>query len=154
MDTDLTAAALAALRNILERAELENRKLAAATGLTPSQGLVLRQVCARETITPGTIAGALGFSQASVTNIVDRLVAQGLVTRNRSPHDKRQILLQPTPEGVERLKASPFPLQLRFSEGFDRLPSWEQAMLLAALERMKALLTPDEESAPAPRPEA
>lgn len=147
METDLTPAALTALRKILDAADMDNRKMAAATGLTPSQGLVLRQICAHEAITPGAVAVALRFGQATITNIVDRLVAGGLVTRTRSMADKRQMLLQATAEGREKLRASPFPLQLRFSQGYAQLERWEQAMLLAGLERLGALLSP-ETSAP------
>lgn len=53
--------------------------------------------------------------------------------------------MQVTEEGREKLRASPFPLQLRFSQGYTRLERWEQAMLLAALERRDALLTPPPE---------
>ncbi|PNU06769.1 MarR family winged helix-turn-helix transcriptional regulator [Novosphingobium guangzhouense] len=141
METDLTPAALTALRKILDAADMDNRKMAAATGLTPSQGLVLRQICAHEATTPGAVAAALRFGQATITNIVDRLVALGLVTRTRSMADKRQILLQATEEGREKLRASPFPLQLRFSQGYAQLERWEQAMLLAGLERLGSLLS-------------
>ncbi|MGH6744924.1 DNA-binding MarR family transcriptional regulator [Novosphingobium sp. PhB55] len=153
MESDLTPAALTALRKIIDAADLDNRKMAAATGLTPSQGLVLRQICGHESITPGAVATALRFGQATITNIVDRLVAGGLVTRTRSLTDKRQMLLQATDEGREKLRASPFPLQLRFSQGFGALERWEQAMMLAALERLDALLTPGrgEETSPPAR---
>lgn len=140
MEIDLTPAALLALRKILDAAELENRKMAAATGLTSSQALVLRQIGGHETITPSAVASALGFGQATITNIVDRLVAAQLVTRTRGLADKRQFLLQATELGREKLRASPFPLQMRFSQGFAGLASWEQAMILAGLERLDALL--------------
>ena len=139
MESDLTPAALAALRKILHAAEVENRKMAVATGLTPSQVLVLRQIGARDSITPSAVASMLGFGQATITNIVDRLVAAGLVTRSRSEHDKRQVILRVTDNGRERLQASPLPLQLRFSQGYEQLPGWEQAMILAGLERLVAL---------------
>jgi DNA-binding MarR family transcriptional regulator len=143
MEIDLTPAALLALRKILDAAELENRKMAATTGLTSSQALVLRQIGGHETITPSAVASALGFGQATITNIVDRLVAAQLVTRTRGLTDKRQVMLQVTELGREKLKASPFPLQMRFSQGFAGLASWEQAMILAALERLDGLLTPE-----------
>lgn len=142
METDLTSSALLALRKILDAAELENRKMAAATGLTPSQALVLRQITAHDTITPSAVAAALRFGQATITNIVDRLAAAGLVTRSRGDIDKRQVILQATPLGHDKVAESPFPLQLRFSQGFAQLPAWEQAMMLAALERLNSLLSP------------
>ncbi|EJU13511.1 MarR family transcriptional regulator [Sphingomonas sp. LH128] len=143
MDSDLTPAALSALRKILDAADLENRRMAAATGLTPSQALVLRQIGSGQSVTPSTVAAALRFGQATITNIVDKLVAAGLVTRSRSENDKRQILVQATEEGLQRLNSMPFPLQMRFGRGFERLPRWEQAMILATLERIGALISED-----------
>ncbi|WP_059153659.1 MarR family winged helix-turn-helix transcriptional regulator [Novosphingobium barchaimii] len=144
MDTDLTPAALSALRKILDAAEMENRKMAAATGLTQSQALVLRQIGAHNGITPGAVAAALRFGQATITNIVDKLVDAGLVTRTRSDSDKRQILVQATPEGSLRLADLPFPLQMRFTRGFGDMARWEQAMMLAALEKLGDLITVDD----------
>lgn len=140
METDLTSVTLLALRKILDSAELENRKMAAATGLSPSQALVLRQISANHTTTPSAVAAALSFGQATITNIVDRLAAAGLVSRSRGESDKRQVILQTTELGREKLAESPFPLQLRFSQGFGNLPVWEQAMILAAVERLNDLL--------------
>lgn len=144
MDSDLTPVALSALRKILDAADLENRKMAAATGLTSSQALVLRQIGSAQGMTPSAVAAALRFGQATITNIVDKLVAAGLVTRTRSDNDKRQILVQVTKEGRQRLSDLPFPLQMRFGRGFDQLPRWEQAMILATLERIGALISGDE----------
>ena len=146
MDTNLIPAALQALRKVLDAADLENRKMAAATGLTSSQALVLRQICAHEAITPGAVAAALRFGQATITNIVDRLVAVGLVTRSRGQSDKRQVLLHATAEGREKIRQSPFPLQMRFSQGYAGLETWEQALILAGLERLNMLLEQDGEA--------
>ena len=140
MDTDLTPVALVALRKILHFSEIDTRRMASATGMTPSQIMVLREVAQSDWITPGAVAAQLRFGQATVTNIVDRLVAAGLVTRQRGAQDKRQVILQVTDEGRERLRSSPDPMQLRFSERYPLLPAWEQAMILAALERLGGLL--------------
>lgn len=148
MELDLTSAALLALRKILDAAELENRKMAASTGLTPSQALVLRQVAEHASITPSAVAQTLKFSQATITNIADRLVSANLVTRTRSQSDKRQVMLQVTELGREKLRASPFPLQMRFSQAFAGLETWEQAMMLASLERLNTLLSPSPSGSP------
>lgn len=148
MELDLTSAALLALRKILDAAELENRKMAASTGLTPSQALVLRQVAEHASITPSAVAQTLKFSQATITNITDRLVSANLVTRTRSQSDKRQVMLQVTELGRDKLRASPFPLQMRFSQAFAGLETWEQAMMLASLERLNTLLSPSPSGSP------
>lgn len=140
MDMHITNAALRAIRRLLRAADQGGRKLAAATGLTPSQLLVLQEIARRGETTPSAIAAALQFGQATVTNIVDRLEAADLVTRKRSERDKRQILLRATASGHATLEAAPDLLQQRFQERFGTLPAWEQAMILAALERLGELL--------------
>ena len=140
MDTDLTSASLRALRRILRAADLGSRKLASATGLAPSHLLVLREIEQRGETTPSVLAAALQFGQATITNIVDRLEAGSLVTRQRSGQDKRQIILSVTDAGRSMIERAPDLLQTRFSERFADLPAWERAMILAALERLGELL--------------
>src|SRR3546814_2858795 len=111
MQTEIANATLKALRRILRATDRGSRKLAAATGLTPSQLLVLREVEARDEVTPGSIAQRLQFSHATITAIADRLVALGLVTRTRSDRDKRQIFLDATAEGRQRPADAPDLLQ-------------------------------------------
>src|SRR3546814_3491208 len=94
MESDIPNATLRALRRILRATESGSRKLAAMTGLTPSQLLVLNEIGGGEAVTPGRVAQRLQFSHATITAIVDRLVAQGLATRERSDRDKRQFLLR------------------------------------------------------------
>lgn len=140
MDTDITYAALRSLRRILRAADRSGRRVASVTGLTPSQLLVLQEIDRRQEATPSLIASQLRFGQATVTNIVDRLEQFGLVTRQRNERDKRQILLRVTDAGHDVLLSAPDLLQQQFRERFTALPDWEQAMILAALERLGALL--------------
>src|SRR5690606_33755855 len=83
MENDLTTSTLRAIRRILRAADRHSRRLAGATSLTPSQVLVLQEVERCGETVPSAVAAALQFGQATVTNIVDRLVAGGLVTRQR-----------------------------------------------------------------------
>ncbi|MDZ3832860.1 MAG: MarR family transcriptional regulator [Sphingopyxis sp.] len=140
METEIANATLKAVRRILRATEAGRRGLAAATGLTPSQLLVLREIEARDGATPGTIAQQLQFSHATITAIVDRLAALELVTRTRSDRDKRQVLLNVTPQGRQRTAAAPDLLQEDFAARFGALATWEQAMILAGTERLAALL--------------
>jgi DNA-binding MarR family transcriptional regulator len=132
----ITDATLRAIRRVLRAADQGGRKIAVKTGLTPSQLLVLQEIERRNETTPGAIATTLQFGQATVTNIVDRLEATGLVKRRKSDLDKRQVLLCVTKRGGALLKTAPDLLQHRFQKRFETLPAWEQAMILAALERL------------------
>ena len=52
----------------------------------------------------GEVADALGLSRAGVTSTVDRLVADGLVLRERGGGDKRLLHARLTPAGRERVE--------------------------------------------------
>jgi DNA-binding MarR family transcriptional regulator len=140
MDRQITDQTLRALRRILRATDQGGRQLATATGLTPSQLMVLQQIERSGATTPSAVAASLKFGQATVTNIVDRLEAAGYATRQRNDRDKRQIDLRATEAGRAVLESAPDLLQVRFSERFVALPTWEQAMILAALERLGHLL--------------
>ncbi|WP_163265673.1 MarR family winged helix-turn-helix transcriptional regulator [Chelativorans alearense] len=135
-----TQTSLIALRRILRATELNARTLARATGLTTPQLIVLEIVAAAGRITPKDIAARAGVGQATATALVDKLEARGLVTRTRGEQDRRVVWVAPTEAGLEMLKAAPDPLQRTFSKQFEALPDWEQAMVVAALEKVGAML--------------
>jgi DNA-binding MarR family transcriptional regulator len=140
MVTEIASLTLRALRRVMRATEIGSRQLAVATGLTPSQLLVLREIDTRGSTTPRTIAQALQFSQATITTIVDRLEFLGFVQRRRSDKDKRQFHLSVLPAGKAAIADAPDPLQMTFTDRFMALPPWEQAMILAAVERLATLM--------------
>lgn len=140
MSAEVASLTLRALRRVLRATEIGSRQLATATGLTPSQLLVLREIDTRGSATPSGIAHALQFSQATITAIVDRLEALGFVQRQRSERDKRRFHLTMLPLGKAALADAPDPLQMTFMDRFEALPTWEQAMLLASVERLAILM--------------
>jgi DNA-binding MarR family transcriptional regulator len=54
----------------------------------------------------GEVAEALGLSRPGVTNTVNRLVAEGLVLRERGGADKRLLHARLTPAGRELVRAA------------------------------------------------
>jgi DNA-binding MarR family transcriptional regulator len=140
MDQAVATQTLRVLRRILRATERSGREIAAATGMTPSQLLVLQEVERLHETTPTAVARTLRFSQATVTNIVDRLVTAGYLTRTRADTDRRRFLLRVTEAGRSALHDAPDLLQDRFRENFAMLAPWEQAMILAAMERFAELL--------------
>jgi DNA-binding MarR family transcriptional regulator len=59
-----------------------------------------------ERATMGEVADALGLSRPGVTSTVNRLVADGLVLRERCGSDKRLLHARLTPAGRERVEAA------------------------------------------------
>lgn len=132
--------ALIAIRRILRAAEFSSRELARRSGLTPSQVLVLQIISAKGEAGAGAISDASRLSQATVTALLDKLEERKLILRRREPNDRRRVTVELTPEGRLALNDTPDFLQDRFAARFDRLANWEQASLVAALERVAAML--------------
>ena len=109
-------------------------------GLTVPQLLALRELERHGELTGSALARALSLSQATVTGILKRLEARELVERQRSQKDRREIAARLTPLGLQLVADAPSPLQSRFTGRLESLASWEQSMILAALQRLVALM--------------
>ena len=133
-------AALVALRRILRATELNARSLARATGLTPSQLIILNMVDHLGDATPTDLARNASLTLATMTTLVDKLEDRGFITRRRDEADRRRMLIRITKTGKKTLVQSPDALQQQFQKRFESLADWEQASLIAALERVAALL--------------
>jgi DNA-binding MarR family transcriptional regulator len=137
---DRTDTSLIALRRILRATELYGRDLAKAAGLTAAQFRVLQVVAERGLCTAKDISQRMSISQATVTSLVDKLVRQGMVTRERCETDRRQTNIVITDRGRETIEKAPDALQQRYVRKFEALEDWEQASLISALERIAAML--------------
>lgn len=137
---DRSHAALIALRRILRATEFNARNLARASGLTPSQALALQFIRNRDEATPSEIAAHASLKQATITALLDRLEERKLIRRRRDARDGRRMLVSLTAMGRRALDAAPDPLQQTFENRFADLRDFEQASIVAALERVAALL--------------
>lgn len=133
-------ACLIALRRILRATDTYARELAQSAGLTAVQFRALQLIAETGHCTATEIARRMLVSQATVTALVDKLVARGLVVREKSQTDRRQTNITLTDLGRATVDNAPDPLQQRFVRRFEALEPWEQAMLVAALERVALML--------------
>lgn len=144
---DRLKSSLVALRRILRATETSARTLTRVTGLTTPQLMVL-EVLRDGEATPKTIAQRVGVAQATATALIEKLEHRGLLRRQRGTTDRRQFWLSLTEAGQTAVDAAPDPLQVRFAARFEALPDWEQAMIVASLERVASLMeAPDAEQA-------
>ena len=93
--------------------------------LTPMQLYALYRIMLGET-TRGRLATALHCDASNVTGIVDRLTAQGLVSSQPAPEDRRAKVLKVEPAGHEIIDAF-----------MNELPQRLGCPLLSAMERAK-----------------
>lgn len=131
---------LIALRRVIRATDLHSKKLAKTSGLTAPQILVMRAIEMEGKRTIGSIAENITVSQATVTNIVDRLSQKELVYRQRAEDDRRKVFVHLTTMGEKLLEKAPTPLQEQFSNRFSELAQWEQHMMVASLQRIADMM--------------
>ncbi|WP_407941994.1 MarR family winged helix-turn-helix transcriptional regulator [Nocardiopsis codii] len=83
-------------------------RMADRSGMNPTDFQCYTLLRVGGTMTPGEIAESLCLSTGSVTGVVDRLEAHGLVERTRHPEDRRKVAVRLT-GGAERLAAATAP---------------------------------------------
>jgi len=74
------------------------REVSEALGMTFGRVRAIRTL-AREPLSMGELAAALGIDRPNATVLVDDLEAQGLVRRRAHPTDRRAKLVEPTRRG-------------------------------------------------------
>jgi DNA-binding MarR family transcriptional regulator len=129
-----------ALRRITRAIDLHSKKLQRETGLTTSQLLVLEAVVKLDTSTPSNIAKEVQLSQATVTNLVDRMERNELVLRQKSTVDKRVVEVLLTDKGRQMVELAPEPLQTGFLREYRKLDRWEQHQLIASVQKIAVLM--------------
>lgn len=131
---------LVTLRRVIRATDLHSKYLVKTSGLTAPQILLLQTIRDKVQTTIGELASQISLSQATVTTILDRLEKRQLVYRERSEQDRRKVHAYLTDTGIETLKSAPMPLQEHFTRQFNELQNWEQAMIIASLQRVAQMM--------------
>lgn len=99
--------ALAAFRHTLRQFLHFSEQAAEQAGLTPQQHQALLAIMGfpgREQVTIGELAERLQIRHHSAVGLVDRLAAQGLVTRQSGASDRRQVYVALSEHGLALLE--------------------------------------------------
>jgi len=132
---------LVSLRKITQAITLHSRDLSRRYGLTGPQLTILSEIANHQTLSVTELARYISLSQATVTDILNRLEKRGLVERTRDSADRRRVLIRITDQCREILSQAPPPLQETFVERYGALSEWEQLMILSALKRVVDLMS-------------
>ena len=89
------------------------RKLLAPLGLTYPQYLVMLVLWEHDQVTVSEIGERLFLDSATLTPLLKRLEAAGLITRTRAKGDERQVIIELTAQGrAQKDKARGVPMDL------------------------------------------
>ena len=131
---------VASLRKIMRAVDLHSRRLVEAFGMTGPQLATLQEAERLGPTSASSIARAVHLSQGTVTGILTRLEARGMITRAKSEQDRRSVIVTVTSEGKRLLDLAPSLLQDRFREELERLEEWERLQILSTLRRVALLM--------------
>jgi len=137
---DLSEEILITLRQINRAMSIYSKSLDKHYGLTSPQLLILHELFQSDQIAIGEIARKISLSQATVTDIIDRLEIKDLITRTKSSLDRRQVLIKITSNGKDIINKKPSLLQKEFLIEFDKLQKWEQHLLLSSVEKIACMM--------------
>ena len=74
-------------------------RAAGEVGVTQAEAHVLAQLARRGPLTVAVLHHEFGHKRSTLTSVLDRLEARGLVERTVHPEDRRSFLVEPTPVG-------------------------------------------------------
>ena len=135
---------LSSLRRITRAIDIHSRQLVKTASVTGPQLRLLQLVQHNTGASLRELSQAMSLSQATVSSIMDRLENRELLVRVRSQQDKRKVHPQLTAQGAALLACAPTPLQDSFAKKFAQMPSWEQHMIIASLQRVAAMMDAQE----------
>lgn len=131
---------VAALRRIIRSVDVQSKTMVKTSGLTTPQVVALRACAALGEVTTGRLSNEISLSQGTVTAILDRLEAKGLIERYRSATDRRVVHARITSDGLHVLSQTPTLLNNRFTKAFAQLPPEDREHMVGILTQFADMM--------------
>ena len=131
---------LKSLRRIIRAVDIHSKKLNKDYNVTTPQMICLYVIAQSSGITQLELAREVDLGASTVTGVLDRLEAKGLVTRTRQVPDRRKVLVTITECGLELTKSAPALLQTQLMESLLKHSELEQATIALSLERIVKMM--------------
>jgi len=128
------ARAMDSLRRVVHALRIATRGSERAFGLSGAQLFVLRQLSVTSGQSLSDLAARTRTTQSSISEVVARLVRNGLVSRAPSAFDRRRAVLSLTPAGKTVVGSAPETIQERLLRGFALLDEASRRSLADNLE--------------------
>jgi len=107
--------------------------------MTPAQADVICQLGTGGVMSCGELAKTALISRGSLSGVLERLEARGLIRRTPSRRDRRRMLVQLTDSGAD-VFGQVFPGRMsRMAERFDQLDARTQGSIVDALRELRHL---------------
>lgn len=138
--TELINALYQAGRELSTTAVLFHSVVAEQVGLNVTEWKCLDILELRGPLMAGELAELTGLTTGAITGVIDRLEQGGFVRRERDPHDRRKVIVQPTGEYKQSMAQVFNSLMQRYAELFEAYNEQELVFILDYLTRSTAVM--------------
>lgn len=145
--SEAIARALVAIRRLVRTLRTTAVSVERETGLSTAQTFVLQLLLESRADSMNELAARTSTDQSSVSVVVSRLEAKGLVARHASATDARRTQVAITPEGTALMQRKPPTVQARLTHALAALPADSLLHLSTELNSLVALMGAEEEPA-------
>ncbi|MGH9463969.1 MAG: MarR family winged helix-turn-helix transcriptional regulator [Vicinamibacteria bacterium] len=151
---ELLTALRRAIRRVSAQSVLLSQTIASRANISSTDMECLDLLAIEGPTTPGRLATRIGLTTGAVTMLIDRLERGGFVRRTPNPADRRSVIVEALPTGVQVLMPMFEPLARGMAKLNERYSAAELALVLDYLTRAYEVgwehLRWLERSAPAP----
>ncbi len=137
--TELVGRLVTAVRHQVAWTVLHNQAIADALGIGPTDLHCINLLDLEGAMSAGRLAELMGLTTGAVTGVLDRLEGAGMVRREPDPSDRRRVIVQLVPEGVERVRAAYTAVGAGAQEQYSRYDEAQLALLVDYAEQSAAM---------------
>jgi DNA-binding MarR family transcriptional regulator len=135
-DQQDVASIVQSLRRMTRAIELYSQDVQRSFGLTGPQLWTLKNLLRQGPLTPNRLATSLAVDQSSVSSLLKRLEAKGLISRTRVAEDQRSVRIDLTPAGRDLATRAPDAAQGRLLHGLNQMPPIRVRSLRRSMETL------------------
>ena len=135
---------------VVHGVERISKRMTTEMGVTGPQRLVLRVVGLFPGLSAGDLAATLHVHPSTLTGILQRLVAQGLLQRVEDARDRRRAVLRLSARGSRVNSVNHGTVEAAVAAALDGLSDRDRAATRRVLERLAEMLAPAEVDAVLP----
>jgi DNA-binding MarR family transcriptional regulator len=128
------------IRRVFKAVNDQSKRAERETGVTGPQLWTIKVIAGASPTNLKDLASRIFVHPATAVGIIDRLEAKGLVTRNRSKDDRRNVEIDLTDAGRELVEGSPEVAQGLLVEGLKSLSARELENIADCLGKLVKIL--------------
>jgi len=128
------------IRRLMQAGELYTKELNKIYNISSAQLNCLVVLYESGPLSPSQIAKLILVNSSTVTGIIDRLEAKGLVKRLRISKDRRVITIELTKTGKVLAENAPPPVQQKIIDGLNKLSEDEMTQISSTLLKLTDML--------------